>query len=256
MILVKSNKNVSKEKLLEFGAMQLANKVALEEKLPMEEKEKLCETASTTFGFDWREFAHKLSYDKQGMNYYMMKSGMEFTEHILDKELEDFKKLDEEDKKQEIAKIRAEHKFHETIWRSRVGQHTLPKKVEKMPEKVEKMPERETIFFNMLIDGLMEKIPAETTTADAITNNLWWSLACEVARVLVVNNKDLADIDTGDCDGIKFIHIIAEGDMFHELELHKNGIIYKYGKEETPLFKGYKEIISDFVEKKKKTNLE
>ncbi|KAG2238530.1 hypothetical protein Bca52824_092258 [Brassica carinata] len=231
MILVKSNKNVSKEKLLEFGAMQLANKVALEEKLPMEEKEKLCETASTTFGFDWREFAHKLSYDKQGMNYYMMKSGMEFTEHILDKELEDFKKLDEEDKKQEIAKIRAEHKFHETIWRSR------------------------TIFFNMLIDGLMEKIPAETI-ADAITDNLWWSLACEVARVLVVNNKDLADIDTGDCDGIKFIHIIAEDDMFHELELHKNGIIYKYGKEETPLFKGYKEIISDFVEKKKKTNLE
>ncbi|KAF2616335.1 hypothetical protein F2Q70_00012885 [Brassica cretica] len=61
----------------------------------------------------------------------------------------------------------------------------------------------------------------------------------------------------------KIIHILAVGDILHEFELSTKGITYKLQEEEEeeeeeekPLFKGYEEIVSDFMEKKKKTNLE
>ena len=184
---VESNKNVSTEKLLELGAVKLANLVALEKQLPLK-----------SFGFKVGENSHKIYADKEGITYHRMtKSGMAFTEQILYKELEIFKKMTKEDKEEELRKIHSKQKYHEIIWKSKlVDQHTLPKTVEKKRE-------RESILFNMLIDGLMEKIPATTTSADSITQNLWWSFASEVARVLVDGDKDLEETDAIDRDGKK-----------------------------------------------------
>ncbi|CAN6817510.1 unnamed protein product [Brassica oleracea] len=58
---VESNKNVSTEKLLELGAVKLANLVALEEQLPLE-----------SFGFKVGENSHKIYADKQGITYHRM----------------------------------------------------------------------------------------------------------------------------------------------------------------------------------------
>lgn len=246
MELVHSNKKITNEQLMEAGAVKLANKLAREAELSLEELKKISETASTTLGFKVRGLYHQLSCDKHGLIYHM-RNGGPFTYQITNKDIESFNNLNGAEKKRLIANLDAQYKTLENIWKGKV--------VDTLPKVTEKKPERETILFNLLIDGLMKKIPATTTTSDSITHNLWWSLASEVARVIVEDDKALEDIDIK--DDTKAIFILDVDETLHQFALNKKGIIYGRreageGKQEEKSFKGYEEIVRDYM--KKKTN--
>lgn len=248
--MVQKNKNITMEKLSQLGAGKLADKVAWEAKLSSQEKQKLFETASTSLSFKARHLFHQISCDKQGITYYM-KNGGPFTHLITCAEIEKFKKKSRAEKEIYIANLNAQYQTQENIWKGVAGEQTSP------PKEMEKKPEKETILFNQLIDGLMEKIPATTTNADSITHNLWWCLATEVANGLVESDESLEDIHIIDQDDIRSIEILDDSDILHEIVVNKKGIMYriieekKEEKEKKEFFKEYQEIVRDYLEKKR-----